>query len=178
MMVFAIRIENSLDLSIERPQHADARKHCRAARCCDQDQGLHRCLPFFGVVFWLRQLGDVLPGVAQRGERLLARQHDRIEKPLIPRHKLAPLLREQVRPGLRERQITTGRMHREPAVRDSGFDGLAIFLIGATGLSKLLIDDGDRNSTGVVGFDRIRQLQQLSFGGLGRREWAILLEFH
>jgi len=30
-------------------------------------------------------------------------------------------LREQVRPGLRERHVSAGRMHGEPAVRDGGF---------------------------------------------------------
>ena len=51
-------------------------------------------------------------------------------------------------------------MQREPAVRDCGFNGQTIFLIAATGLSELLIDDGDRKATGVIGLDCIRQLKQ------------------
>ena len=53
-------------------------------------------------------------------------------------------LREQLRPGLRERQIGTGRMHSEPAVRDSGFNRRAVFLVIAASRSEMLIDDGDR----------------------------------
>jgi hypothetical protein len=67
--------------------------------------------------------------------------------PICPRG----LLREQVRPGLRERQISAGRMHRKPAVHDCGFNGHAVFLITATGISKLRIDDLDSKSTSVIG---------------------------
>jgi hypothetical protein len=35
-------------------------------------------------------------------------------------------LREQVGAGLREHQISAGRVHREPAVRDRGFHGHAV----------------------------------------------------
>jgi hypothetical protein len=35
---------------------------------------------------------------------------------------------QQLSLGLRERQIGTGRMHSEPAVRDSGFNRRAVFL--------------------------------------------------
>ncbi len=59
-------------------------------------------------------------------------------------------------------------MHCEPAVRDGGFDRRAVFLVTATGFSELLIDDGDRQPTGVIGFDRVRQFEQLPLGGLGR----------
>src|ERR1700682_3418312 len=69
-------------------------------------------------------------------------------------------------------------MQREPAVRDCGFNGQARFLIAATGLSELLIDDGDRKATGVIGLDCIRQLKQFLLGGLGRPERSIFLEFH
>jgi hypothetical protein len=41
---------------------------------------------------------------------------------------------------LRERHISAGRMHGDPAMRDGGFHGHGIFLIAATGLSELLID--------------------------------------
>jgi hypothetical protein len=88
------------------------------------------------------------------------------------------LLREQVRPGLRERQITSGRMHREPAVRDGGFHRRAVFLVAAASLSKLPVDDLDRQPPGVIGLNRVRQLKQLPLGGLGRRERAVLFEFH
>ena len=97
-----------------------------------------------------------------RSETLLGNKNAK-DLPSVP---LGFRLREQVRPGLRERQITTGRMHREPAVRDRGGHRRAIFLIAATGLSELLIDDGDRQPPGVIGRDRIRQLKQFLLGGL------------
>jgi hypothetical protein len=71
-------------------------------------------------------------------------------------------------PALGERQISAGRVQREPAVRDGGFDGQAILLMIATGLSELLINVGDRQATGVIGLDCIRFL----LGGLRRRKLA------
>src|SRR4030081_971097 len=87
-------------------------------------------------------------------------------------------LRKQLRPGLRERQIGTGRMHSEPAVRDSGFNRRAIFIVAATGISKFLVDDGYRQATGVIGLYRVRQLKQFLLCGFQRRERAGLLELH
>ena len=55
MRVFPIGVENSLDLSIERLHYADARKHRRASKGCDQDQGLHWGLPFRRHVLALRK---------------------------------------------------------------------------------------------------------------------------
>jgi hypothetical protein len=53
---------------------------------------------------------------------------------------------------------------------------MTIFLKAATGISKLPIDDGDRDQRDRL--DRVRQLKKFSLGGLGRRELAVLLEFH
>ena len=69
-------------------------------------------------------------------------------------------------------------MHREPSVRDGSPNGQAIFFIAATGLSELLIDDGNRQPPGMIGLDSIRQLKQFPLGGLGCRERSIILEFH
>jgi hypothetical protein len=74
MIVFAIRVENSLDLSIKRSQHADPRKYRRTARRRDQDQSFHRSLPFLGFVLGLRKLRDVAAGVLQRDELVTAGQ--------------------------------------------------------------------------------------------------------
>ena len=71
-------IEHALNVTIERPHHADARKHCWPAKLCDQDQGFHRGLPFRGRVFRLWQLGDVGAGVVQGDEPAAVRQRDRI----------------------------------------------------------------------------------------------------
>jgi hypothetical protein len=46
-------------------------------------------------------------------------------------------------------------MKCDPAVRDSGFDRSAIFLIAATGLSKLRIDDVDRQPPDMIGLYRV-----------------------
>jgi len=48
MSLFAIGIEHPLDMSIERPHHADQRHHRRPVLFGDQDQAFHRCLPFSG----------------------------------------------------------------------------------------------------------------------------------
>jgi hypothetical protein len=48
------------------------------ARCAAQNKGPSG----------FRQFDDVLRGVAERDQRLPARQYDRIEEPLIPRHPL------------------------------------------------------------------------------------------
>jgi hypothetical protein len=52
----------------------------------DQQQRLHRGLPFVGVVLCLGQFGDLERGVAERHQRFPTLQHDRVEKPLIPIH--------------------------------------------------------------------------------------------
>jgi hypothetical protein len=68
-------------------------------------------------------------------------------------------------------------MHCEPAVRDGGLYGRAIFLVAAASIPKLRVDDGNRQATGVIGFDRVRQLKQFALGGLGRREGRSSLNF-
>jgi hypothetical protein len=50
-------------MTAQRPHHADAREHRRAAERRYQDQGFHRRLPFRRRVFGLRKLGDVGAGV-------------------------------------------------------------------------------------------------------------------
>ena len=45
-------------------------------------------------------------------------------------------------------------------MRDGGLHGHSIFLIAATGLSELLIDDGNRQPPSMIGLDRVRQLKQ------------------
>ena len=77
-------IEHALNVTIERPHHADARKHCWPAKLCDQDQGFHRGLPFRGRVFRLWQLGDVGAGVVQGDEPAAVRQRDRIVEEASP----------------------------------------------------------------------------------------------
>ena len=64
-------------------------------------------------------------------------------------------------------------MHGEPAMRDGGLHGQAIFLIAATGLSELLIDDGNRQPPSMIGLDRVRQLKQFLLC-----ERSLFLKFH
>jgi hypothetical protein len=45
-------------------------------------------------------------------------------------------LREEISALLREHQISAGRMHRDPAVRDGGCNRSAVFLLAAASLSK------------------------------------------
>jgi hypothetical protein len=77
MRSLAIGIEHPLDVAIECPHHADARKHSRAAKRHHQDQGFHRALPFRRFVFCLRQLRDVIAGVLERYELATATVSDR-----------------------------------------------------------------------------------------------------
>jgi hypothetical protein len=49
-------------------------------------------------------------------------------------------------------------MHRNQAVRDGGLNRRAVFLIAAASLSKLPVDDLDRQPPGVIGLDRVRAL--------------------
>ena len=62
-------------------------------------------------------------------------------------------LREPLRPGLRERQKGTRRMHGEPALRDGGFNRRAVFLVAAASIAKLPIDNRDRQPPGVIGLN-------------------------
>ncbi len=71
-------------MPMERSHDADPGEHRRAVMFCNQQQRLHRGLPFFGIVFCLGQFSDVMCGVAARDQRFPARQCDRIEKLLIP----------------------------------------------------------------------------------------------
>ncbi len=67
-------------------------------------------------------------------------------------------------------------MHRDPAVRDGGFDGCSVFLIAAASISKLPVNDLDRQPSGVIGLNRVRQLKQFPLRGLGRREGALSVQ--
>jgi hypothetical protein len=73
-------------MPVQRSHHADPGEHRWPVMFCNQQQRLHRSLPFFGVVFCIGQFGDVERCVAERGEPFPARQYDWIEKLLIPRH--------------------------------------------------------------------------------------------
>jgi hypothetical protein len=60
MRIFARWIKPALDVTVQCPQDADARHHGRPAMFCNQQQRLHRGLPWLGVVFDLGEFGDVL----------------------------------------------------------------------------------------------------------------------
>ena len=54
MMVFPVSIEHALDVTVQCPRHADAREHRITAALGDQQQRLHRRLPFFGIMLRAR----------------------------------------------------------------------------------------------------------------------------
>ena len=80
MFVFAIRIEHPLDLSVQCPHEPNSSEHCRAAQRRDQDQGLHRCLPFLCLVNGDWKPGDVIAGVLKGDKLATAGQGDRSSK--------------------------------------------------------------------------------------------------
>ena len=63
-------------MAVQRPHDADPREHGRPVMLCDQQQRLHRGLPFRDIVFCLGQFGDVERGVAERDQRLALRRRD------------------------------------------------------------------------------------------------------
>ena len=64
MLVLPRRIEHPLDVAIQCPHHAYPGQHRWPVMFGNQQQRLHRGLPFFGIVFCLGQFGDVKRGVA------------------------------------------------------------------------------------------------------------------
>jgi hypothetical protein len=58
-------LKRPLYVSVQRSQHANARHHGRAAELDDQEQGFDRGLPLLEQLLGLRQLYDVVGGVAQ-----------------------------------------------------------------------------------------------------------------
>jgi hypothetical protein len=66
MPVFAIWIEHTLEVTIERPQHADACVHQDVATFGGADQTTDRGLPCLAVLLSLRQFHDVIGGILQR----------------------------------------------------------------------------------------------------------------
>jgi hypothetical protein len=52
MMILSLRVKHPLDVTVQCPHDADARKHRGSAQRRDQDQHLHRRLPFLGSVLF------------------------------------------------------------------------------------------------------------------------------
>ena len=84
MMVLARWIKHPFDVTVQGSHDANPRQHRRAARRRDQDQGLHRSLPFRRLVLGLGQLGDEGPGILERDEFAAAGQRDRIVERALP----------------------------------------------------------------------------------------------
>ena len=76
-MPFAIGIKYRLDVTVQGPHDADARKYRRPARCRDQDQGLHCSLPLRGLMLGFRKLRRVGTGVLESDEPAPAGELDR-----------------------------------------------------------------------------------------------------
>jgi hypothetical protein len=63
-------------VAVERPHDADARQPRMAALRRDQDQCLHRGLPFWGGVLGFGEFGDVVTSILKRDELAPAWQRD------------------------------------------------------------------------------------------------------
>lgn len=63
-------------------------------------------------------------------------------------------------------------------MRDCGGNRSTVLLGAAASISKLRVDDRDRQPPGMIGLYRVDDLKQFLLGGLGRRERALILEFH
>ena len=87
MVVFAVRIENALNVAVQGPHDANPREHRWSARRRHQDQGFHCCLPLRGLMLCFRKFRDVIAGVLERDELASARQRNRVVKPPL----LAPI---------------------------------------------------------------------------------------
>jgi hypothetical protein len=86
MLFLPVRVQLPFGVTIQCPHHADPGKHRRSATLSDQQKRFHGGLPFCGIVFGLRQLGDVERGVAEGDQLLALGQFDWIEELLVPRH--------------------------------------------------------------------------------------------
>ena len=65
-----LAFRDGLNTRSTRRFSAYPREHRRAVALGYQQQRLHNGQPFFGVVFGLRQLGDVFSGIAKRDQLL------------------------------------------------------------------------------------------------------------
>lgn len=95
-------------MSVDRPHHPDPRHHLRAVALSDEQQRLHRRLPLCRVVLGLRQLGDVLGGIAQREQLATIRQEDRIEESCRSAHRLIVAEDRQRAPPVLSKAETLG----------------------------------------------------------------------
>jgi hypothetical protein len=106
-------------MPLQRSHHASPGKHRWPVKCGNQQERLHRGLPFFGIVFCLGQFSNALRGVTECDQRLSAWHHDRIEKPLIPGHERITALSPHSGLGLRIMRKNPAAPRRGQ-VRESG----------------------------------------------------------
>jgi hypothetical protein len=78
-LIAAIRSER-----IDRPHHADARKHCWTSEPHNEDQVFRRRLTLRGRVNGFRELGDIGSGALEGDEMAAARQRNRFVKWSFP----------------------------------------------------------------------------------------------
>jgi hypothetical protein len=84
MRVFAIGIEHPFGVTVQRPQHTNARVHHEVAAFRGADQAGHRRLPFLESLLGLRQFHDVVGGILERDELATAGQRYRIVEGPLP----------------------------------------------------------------------------------------------
>jgi hypothetical protein len=84
MRVFAIGIELTHDIWVQRPHEAYARHHGRAAVFDDQEHRFDRGLPLRELLFGLGKLLDIFGGNLESDELAPAGQRDRIIERAFP----------------------------------------------------------------------------------------------
>jgi hypothetical protein len=90
MRVFAIGIEDPLDVAVQRRHDADPGQHCRPAARGDEHQGFHRRLPLRRGVLGFRKFGNVVAGVLEGHELAPAWQRDWFFEATRPGHPARP----------------------------------------------------------------------------------------
>jgi hypothetical protein len=88
MLFLTISSKNPLNMPVQHSHYANPREHRWPVLLSDQEQRLHRSLPFIGLVFCLGQLGDVVCGVAQGHQRLALGQRNGCVELRSPIHSL------------------------------------------------------------------------------------------
>jgi hypothetical protein len=173
-------------LRFNAPHDANARKHRRAAKRRDQDQGFHCRLPLLGFVLGLRKLRDVGAGILESDELAPARQRygifkrsfpatpwgsstGSVERLAQPSHGEFDILRLQVAPALDHGPATDlpdpYRVHA-PVVGAFGTTS-----VGSTGFGAAGAADVAFGATGFAGFSAnwLKQVSR-SFSSFEKRQ--------
>jgi hypothetical protein len=115
MLVLPRLVQHPFDVSVQCSHHANSREHRWPIMFSNQHESCHCSLPFFGIVFCLRQLGDVERRVAQGDELLALGQFDRLGKWTVPRHGL-----DHIAPATKSKAPDRSEVRSRAGVHPSG----------------------------------------------------------